>query len=1050
MKKHFLFILAILLLSVPFTWAQNVKKTDYRYTFRKDTVGSFRAMNAIQSNYIKLSNGGNEMTQLGDPNGNGNFGGFYYNFENSNRYVIFTGLANPDPNHSGSYLQPVMTMVHPTYDPDPFAFTVSNVSNYNVKYLGGQGGAAFPLPAEAITYHDKINGSTGLPNPDGTMDGFTGSTIAVDGFLIEHTAQIGLNTYTEHPDLIEFFFTVTNTSNQARVFGLSWNVDTQIGTGDPGSGGDLAPFYVPGCREFATDQLSLGLPILPGSEAENFYNNLHPVFFQTGLNPYPNSVPEYLYALHPFEDWSALIVTNLGLRYGIQWQKVDYVAIGYYDNIMPFSPASYYFFGVNNGHPSPSEYNSDSGHFLRWNPQVVLPGETIHLAYAYGAGNGKNYQEGVINFLDQMSPAIILTDPSELYYTNAPFTSETKVVNQSNAQILSGAITLKIPREYLRVENDMLLNGWVKDVVTSGSDPNYDYYTYNVGAIDAFATHLVYPSVHLDVIPQCVSDINTSYWLILDVETDIAVEVVPDTIQKNLHIPKLNCFVGGKCLDLYATGISSEGCISLEWQWLPPKPTGSYGFTLYQWDTVLGDWQTASTNYDKTIKVLNVYPDIAGSNTLKTWMDDPTVGLGKILVTPITITNFNANPEFYLKSGGEYIYDAIMFGSWDWNSNKDLIPMSAAAVRDFLNSGRGVIFGHDTQVPSHSYFASLSDKTNLHLDPSVNMERGSTNITAINDGFLLKYPHVIPYNSILSIPLTHSGQRQFAKGIIWMNFPDPLVNPGAFNAPETLLNGGTNNFYLTTWNNASVIQTGHSNAASTLDERKVIANTLWYVAQFTTDTTAKICSAFDLAAPNTPTAELRDCNLIDILSKDNGTSYRFFVKATNTSHYADTCTSNILDVINKSGLKGFYILEDLNPAGTPELSNPFTEFIAAVDNQSVTYTVQDITKYIHIQAVDSAGNLSEVLTVEVDGAYEVFLSASPTAGGTVTGAGEYSCEDPVTISAIPNEGYEFVKWTINTATGPLFTTSTDTSFLATQSLTLVANFVVKKYPIVLL
>jgi len=83
--------------------------------------------------------------------------------------------------------------------------------------------------------------------------------------------------------------------------------------------------------------------------------------------------------------------------------------------------------------------------------------------------------------------------------------------------------------------------------------------------------------------------------------------------------------------------------INLEWQWLTP-PTQTYGYTLFQWDNALKIWQSTSTNCDKAIKVLNVYPDLPASNTLKTWMDDPAVGLGKINVTPVSITNFNNNP----------------------------------------------------------------------------------------------------------------------------------------------------------------------------------------------------------------------------------------------------------------------------------------------------------------------------------------------------------------------------------------------------------------------
>jgi hypothetical protein len=637
-----------------------------------------------------------------------------------------------------------MIMTNPSGNPSSSAFTANNATNSSMVSPGVD--LDFPLPSTAITYHDKIDGYTGLPNPDGIFDGFTGFT-TVDGFLIEHTAQIALNTYTEHPDCIEFFFTVTNTSSEARVFGLSWNVDTYIGPDVGGaSGGDLAPFYVAGLRQFTSNEASVGFPILVGSVAETYYNNLTPTLFQAGFNPYTHSVPEYFYALHPTEDWSALIITNLGYKNGILWQKANYAAIAYYSYIMPISPPPFYMFGVNNGHPIGN--SKDSGHMLRWDPQVVKPGETIHLAYSYGAGAGTNFQEGVINFMDQMSPAIIETDINHQFYTNAPFTSSTTIVNQTLAHILSGIVTLKIPRAYLTVENSMLTaGGWVKDIAASGSDPNYDYYTYNVGTVDPFETHLVYPAINLDVIPQCVSDINTSYWLILEVETDIPAEVVPNTIQKNLHIPKLNCSVEGQCLDLFSTGIASEGCINFEWQWLPPKPTGTYGFTLFQWDLQ------------------------------------------------------------------------------------------------------------------------------------------------------------------------------------------------------------------------------------------------WNVAQLTTDTTANVCSALDLAAPNMPALECHSGNLINILSNDNGSSYRFYVKATNTTNDADTCKSNISEVINKSGLMGFYILEDHNPVGEPNASNPATLFLSAVDNQWVTYPIQDLTKCVHVQAIDSAGNLSEVAHLCDPLCDYWIITATAHNGGTITPQG---------------------------------------------------------------
>jgi hypothetical protein len=207
-------------------------------------------------------------------------------------------------------------------------------------------------------------------------------------------------------------------------------------------------------------------------------------------------------------------------------------------------------------------------------------------------------------------------------------------------------------------------------------------------------------------------------------------------------------------------------------------------------------------------------------------------------------------------------------------------------------------------------------------------------------------------------------------------------------AAPAIYNGGTNDFYLTTWNNAAMIQTGHSSGSSTLDERKIIANTLWYLSQFTTDTTAKVCSARDLEAPDQPTANRKSdsCEVITMLTKDNGSSYRFYIKATNVKDYADTCISNILDVTNKSGLRGFYVLENSNSVSIPDTSASKV-FIAATDSQLVRYLVQDLTKYIHIQAIDSAGNLSTVYTISPAPTGTLSITASDTsvcAGTSIT------------------------------------------------------------------
>jgi len=76
-------------------------------------------------------------------------------------------------------------------------------------------------------------------------------------------------------------------------------------------------------------------------------------------------------------------------------------------------------------------------------------------------------------------------------------------------------------------------------------------------------------------------------------------------------------------------------------------------------------------------------------------------------------------------------------------------------------------------------------------------------------------------------------------------------------------------YYLTTWNNTAMIQTGHSNGESTEDERKVLANTLFYLKQLTHKTEILDNSARDIADPNKPV------NITTLVNVDNSTNISF-------------------------------------------------------------------------------------------------------------------------------------------------------------------------------
>jgi len=70
--------------------------------------------------------------------------------------------------------------------------------------------------------------------------------------------------------------------------------------------------------------------------------------------------------------------------------------------------------------------------------------------------------------------------------------------------------------------------------------------------------------------------------------------------------------------------------------------------------------------------------------------------------------------------------------------------------------------------------------------------------------------------------------------------------------------------------------------------------------------------------------------------------------------------------------------------------------------------------------------------------YSIGTSASPLAGGTVSGSGTYNSGDSVNVQATANAGYQFANWTEG---GNIVSSSANYSFTASGNRSLVANFV---------
>ena len=212
---------------------------------------------------------------------------------------------------------------------------------------------------------------------------------------------------------------------------------------------------------------------------------------------------------------------------------------------------------------------------------------------------------------------------------------------------------------------------------------------------------------------------------------------------------------------------------------------------------------------------------------------------------------------------------------------------------------------------------------------------------------------------------------EFVDGAYW-NDPTNLMDE---NETRNLIPREANHrYYLTTWNNTAMIQTGHSSGQSTEDERKVLANTLFYLKQLTKKTEVLDNSARDIADPNkisNITTVINDNNSTSVKFRrpeDNGSTYEYYVKGLDGSR---EFTSDTKSATITTGVKKYKYIVDENPTGSKDLiSEAGTEYESREENEeipigNIVYN-DNRAKYIHIYAIDGAGNISEVHTQKLE------------------------------------------------------------------------------------
>ena len=450
-------------------------------------------------------------------------------------------------------------------------------------------------------------------------------------------------------------------------------------------------------------------------------------------------------------------------------------------------------------------------------------------------------------------------------------------------------------------------------------------------------------------------------------------------------------------LILYSSKSEDGKTVSLRWNDISNEAE-SYDYQLLR-RIPGGAWEARSIwNESEQIDVLNVYP---ASPYLANWMTQTVsdtelpAGKGMFRIDSVHIDTYNQDPAAYMKNpDGSWKYDVIFFGSSDCNSRRDLSDASADLVQAFIDDGRGVLFGHDTVCTNfgHYNFCRFADQLGI-LVKNDGAVLSTTSVSVLKTGTLTNYPWSI--RGTLTVPSCHS-YGQFVggtmKGTEWMR-----LNATQRIDEET---GAHSNFYLVTNNNLGMIQTGHSTGSATDDERKVLANTLFYLYQSSKMTDAKDASFYDVTPPDCPDAELSAAGgrvQLKLHSEDHGTVYEYSIAARPASDDAERQSSNIVREEAFSGLNGFVVGVNGSKEPSPELitydeNGEFVQDVRKADasgNLTASFMPEELGSgsWLHVFAVDNANNVSEERIIPVTETLTAKLSSdrqSYQPGETVT------------------------------------------------------------------
>ena len=427
------------------------------------------------------------------------------------------------------------------------------------------------------------------------------------------------------------------------------------------------------------------------------------------------------------------------------------------------------------------------------------------------------------------------------------------------------------------------------------------------------------------------------------------------------------------------------------------------------------------TSYDGNMKILDQYGQGGGQGlgTYMAWIlyGDPTLTLRNATPTDMGVTHASS--------------------------------MSSSATSFTVNATNG-----------NGALATLT--RNGEIMGSATINNGTANITFTAPGQTgTATLTVFGYNKITyiaTIQITGGGTQQYT-----VNVSANPTNGG------TVTGGGTYNqgqsctvtasanagFTFTNWTeNGNVVSTNRSYTFTVTGNRTLVANFQAQPQNYTITVSANPTNGGTVSGGGTY-QQGQSCTV----SATANTGYTFTnwtengnVVSTN-ANYTFTVTSNRTLVANFTQQQ-YTITALVDPS---EWAGGVTGGGTYTYGQTCTLTATPCNPYIFVNwtknGVQVSTNTTYSFTVTESATYvahfvvesfDITVLANPEEGGTVVGGGTYEFGEIVTVTATPNEGYNFVNWTEN---GLVVSTSTSYTFGVGGGHTLIANFALQTFEI---